>query len=146
MDDNIEVTNGVLKEDVSLASNKHTLIDEINKMKQEGQVGSPEFTSKMRELELMLGVSEISPFGTNEMEIFEANLQEMSYTDMQRIASKIGINPFYERPALKKRLIHEFSAYSRNSRRNIMPSSINSTILDPNDPNYEKIKRILKDI
>jgi len=143
----IEETNGVLKQEIKDVSNGNLgLVGEINKMKSEGKINTPEFVQKMRELEMILGVSQISPFGTNELEIFEENLKEMSITDLQRLANKIGINPFHEYPTLKKNLIREFQAYTKNSRRNIMPSAVNSFIPDPNNPQHKDLLRILRDI
>lgn len=143
----IEETNGALKPEIKDVSNGNLgLVGEINKMKSEGKVNTPEFVQKMRELEMILGVSQISPFGTNELEIFEENLREMSITDLQRLANKIGINPFHEYPTLKKNLIREFQAYTKNSRRNIMPSAVNSFVPDPNNPQHKDLLRILRDI
>jgi hypothetical protein len=145
-----ETTDGMLK-DESLESNasespKKTLLQEIGEMRANGQVSTPEFTSKMRQLEVLLGVSQISPFGTNEMEIFEENLAEMSLSDMQKLAHKIGVNPYLEKPNLKKSLIREFSAYTKNSRRNIMPTAVQSFVIDPDDPKHQKLLKILNDI
>ena len=139
----------MLKDDVSTAvasSTKKTLVQEIEEMKANGKVGTPEFTDKMRNLEVLLGVSEISPFGTNELEIFEQNLKEMGLTDMQRLALKIGINPYQEKPLLKQHLIREFSAYTKNSRRNIMPTAVQSFVPDPNNPKHKQLIKILSDI
>ena len=89
----VEETNGMIQEPVSesiASAPKRTLIQEIEEMKASGLVGTPDFTDKMRQLEVMLGVSQISPFGTNELEIFEQNLAEMSLSDMQKLALKIG--------------------------------------------------------
>lgn len=147
-EENIEITNGVVNDEVATASGKPkkvSLIDEINELRASGQVRTPEFTAKMRELEVLLGVSEISPFGTNELEIFEENIAHMSYTDMQRLANKVGVNYQLERPLLKQVLIKEFTAYSRNSRRNIMPSPVNSFVLDPNNPKHQELKKLLGD-
>ncbi len=144
----METTNGMVQEpeNVSQASGKKTLLDEIKEMKANNLVGTPEFTTKMRELEVLLGVSEISPFGTNEMEIFEQNLAEMTLSDMQKLAHKIGVNPYLEKPTLKKSLIREFSAYTKNSRRNIMPSPVQSFVPDPNNPKHQQLMKILGDI
>jgi hypothetical protein len=146
----IEEANGVLKEDMQIADgsskNQPNLVQEINQMRSEGKVGSPEFVSKMRQLEVILGVSQISPFGTNELEIFEENLKDMSLSDLQKLANKIGINPFQPHPVLKKNLIREFQAYTRNSRRNIMPTSVNSFVPDPNNPAHKELLKILSDI
>jgi hypothetical protein len=144
----METTNGMVQEpeNVSQASGKKTLLDEIKEMKANHLVGTPEFTTKMRELEVLLGVSEISPFGTNEMEIFEQNLAEMTLSDMQKLAHKIGVNPYLEKPTLKKSLIREFSAYTKNSRRNIMPSPVQSFVPDLNNPKHQQLMKILGDI
>jgi hypothetical protein len=139
----METTNGMLKEDVAVASSKKTIIQEIEEMKANNLVGTQDFTNKMRELEVLLGVSEISPFGTNEMEIFEENLREMSLSDMQKLALKIGTNPYLEKPLLKQNLIREFSAYTKNSRRNIMPTSVQSFVIDPNNEEHKKLLKLL---
>jgi hypothetical protein len=142
----VEETNGMIQEPVSesiASAPKRTLIQEIEEMKASGLVGTPEFTDKMRKLEVMLGVSEISPFGTNELEIFEQNLAEMSLSDMQKLALKIGTNPYYEKPLLKKSLIREFTAYTRNSRRNIMPTAVQSFVIDHNNPKHKELLKLL---
>jgi hypothetical protein len=142
-----EVTNGMLadgpEEASANTSPQKSLLRQINEMRASGQVGTAEFTGKMRQLEVLLGVSEISPFGTNELEIFEADLSEMSLSDMQKLALKIGVNPYLEKPNLKKSLIREFSAYTKNSRRNIMPATVQSFVLDPNEPKHQKLMKIL---
>jgi len=142
----VEEANGMIQEISSESTAnvpKKTLIQEIEEMKAAGLIGSLEFTSKMRELEVMLGVSQISPFGTNELEIFEQNLAEMSLSDMQKLALKIGTNPYHEKPILKKSLIREFSAYTRNSRRNIMPSAVQSFVIDHDNPKHKELLKIL---
>lgn len=145
-----EVTNGMVNEELNEAtansSTKKTLLQELTEMRASNLVGTPEFTAKMRELEVLLGVSEISPFGTNEMEIFEENLAEMSFSDMQKLAMKVGVNAYAEKPILKKSLIREFAAYTKNSRRNIMPSKVESFIIDPDNPQHKKLIKILNDV
>ncbi len=142
----IEEANGMIQEQVSESTanvGKKTLIQEIEEMKASGLVGTEKFTDKMRELEVLLGVSEISPFGTNELEIFEQNLAEMSFADMQKLAMKIGTNPYQEKPVLKKSLIREFSAYTRNSRRNIMPTAVQSFVIDQDNPKHKQLLKLL---
>ena len=70
-------------------------------MKASGDVNSSEFTDKMAELENILGVDTINPFGTNEIEVFERNLKGMNMADMKNLAAKVGINPFHEKSVLK---------------------------------------------
>lgn len=141
-----EEANGMIQENIcesSASAGKKTLTQEIQEMKDAGLVGTSEFTDKMRKLEVMLGVSEISPFGTNELEIFEQNLAEMSLTDMQKLAFKVGTNPYHEKPVLKQGLIREFTAYTRNSRRNIMPATMQSFVIDHNNPKHKELLKLL---
>lgn len=147
MEQEFEITNGVEKQEQSVASSStsKSLLQEINAMRQSGDVSSAEFVSKMRELEVILGISQISSFGTNELEIFEENLKLMSNADMQRLATKIGVNPFQDRSILKKILVKEFKDQTKNSRRNIMPTSVNSFVPDPNNPKHQKLMKILGD-
>jgi len=142
-----ETTNGALQnqESVASADNPKGLLQEIQEMRQNGQVSSPQFIAKMRQLEVVLGISQISPFGTNELEIFEENLQSMGNSDMQRLATKVGVNPFQDRTILKKILIKEFKDQTKNSRRNIMPTAINSFVPDPTNPKHQKLMKILGD-
>jgi hypothetical protein len=144
----IEITNGLEQvNDVAIGSTeKKTLVQEIDEMRASGKVGTPEFVGKMRELEILLGVSEISPFGTNELEVFEANLKEMSLSEMQKVAQKVGLNPFHDQVTLKNILIKEFRASTRNSRRNIMPTMMESFKIDPNNPKHKELLKILNDI
>ena len=114
-------------------------------MRENGQVGTEEFVTKMRQLEVLLGISQISPFGTNELEIFEQEIKEMSMSELQTLARKVGVNPFFDRLTLKKNLVREFSYYTRNSRRNIIPSAVNSFVPDPNNPEHDKLIKILND-
>jgi hypothetical protein len=144
----IEITNGLEQvNDIAVGSTeKKTLVQEIDEMRASGKVVTPEFVGKMRELEVLLGVSEISPFGTNELEVFEANLKEMSLSEMQKVAQKVGLNPFHDQVTLKNILIKEFKASTRNSRRNIMPTMMESFKIDPNNPKHKELLKILNDI
>jgi hypothetical protein len=139
MNEKLEVVNGS-------TGNSKTLLSEIQNMRSAGEVSTDEFVSKMRKLEVLLGVSQISPFGTNELEIFEEDLRNMSMSDMQKLATKVGINPYHNKPALKSNLLKEFNAQTKNSRRNIMPTSVNSFVPDMDNPKHQNLIKILGDI
>lgn len=148
MNETLEIANGVeeIEEAVATADTPKNLLQKIKDMRACGEVGSPEFIKHMRELEVLLGVSQVSPFGTNELEIFEENLASMSYTDMQRLAQKVGINHMQDRSLLKRSLLKEFGNQTKNSRRNIMPTAVNSFVPDPDNPKHQKLIKILGDI
>lgn len=127
-------------------SSNQGLLAELDYMKSIGATNTKEFKEKTKELEILLGVDTINPFGTNELDIFEDDLKSMSLSDMRKLAEKIGINSMQDRPTLKTILINEFKASNRNNRRNIMPNSINSVILDPKNPLHAEALKILGDI
>ena len=128
------------------APKKKTLIEEINEMKANNQVNTPEFREKMSKLEVILGVDEINPFGTNEPDIFEDKLKSMTYADMRQLASKVGINPFMPQAQLKGCLQKEFNASNKNNMKNIMPAPADVIKLDPNNPKHAETLRILGEI
>lgn len=128
------------------SSNNKGLLGELDHMKSIGATNTQEFKNKTKELEILLGVDTINPFGTNELDIFEDNLKSMTLADMRKLAEKIGINSMQDRPTLKTILINEFKASNRNNRRNIMPNNVNSVILDPRNPIHAEALKILGDI
>ena len=142
----METANGVASNYESNPYSSRTLIEEINEMRASNSTNTPEFVAKMRELEILLGVSQISPFGTNELEVFQESLAGMSLSEIQKLAQKVGLNPFHDYPTLKKNLLKEFSASTRNSRRNIRPTSMNSFVMDSNNPEHKHLMKIINDI
>ena len=105
-----------------------------------------DFVQKQKELEELLGINKISPFGTYELEVFEDNLKGATHIDLQRIAQRVGLNPFLDRGRLKNALIKEFKAYTKNARRNLIPQSSNQLKLDPKNPKHKKTIKILGEI
>ncbi len=122
---------------------KKNLIEEINEMKAKNETKSEGFKNKMSELESILGVDQINPFGTNELDIFEDNLKGMTYNDMRDLAHKVGVNPFYAQPQLKQMLIKEFKSSNKNNMKNIMPTPKDMIKLDPNNPQHAKTIKLL---
>ena len=141
----VEETTEEKAEEVEPAPKK-TLIDEINEMKANGEVGTEDFREKMTKLESVLGVDSINPFGTNELDIFEEKLKGMTTSDLQDFAYKVGINPYMHNQALKNNLIREFKSYNRNNMRNIMTEASSVIKLDPNDPQHAETIKILGEI
>ena len=99
-----------------------------------------DFTKRQRELEELLGINKISPFGTYELEVFEENIKGATHADLQKIAQRVGLNPFLDRGRLKNALVKEFKAYSKNSRRNLIPQAPQQIKLDKNNPKHAKTK------
>ena len=125
---------------------KKGIIEEIQEMKKNGEINTAAYKEKIRELEVILGVQELSPFGTNELDIFEDKIKSMNLTDLMRMAQKAGLNPYQDRPRLKASLVKEFKAYTRNNRRNIIPNPIEQPKLDPNNPVHASTIKMLQDL
>lgn len=125
---------------------KPSLITEINEMKANNETRTPEFAEKMGELENILGVNEINPFGTNELDVFEGKLKGMSNSDLQDLAYKVGLNPYIPGPQLKAVLKAEFKSYNRNNMRNSMPTKVETIKLDPNNPDHAETIKIIGEI
>ncbi len=128
--------------DASSSSDKG-LLEQIEEMKASGRTNTEEFKQKTKDLEIMLGIDTVNPFGTNELDILEDNLRQMTNADMQRLAQRVGINPNYDRSSLKSILIKEFKSINKNNRRNILPNSVQSVILDPKNPDHAAALKIL---
>ena len=136
----METTNGKQEEVKEVG-----LLERIEQLKASGETNTEEFRQKTKQLEVLLGVDTINPFGTNELDIFEADLREMSLSDMKRLAERVGVASSYDRSTLKIILLKEFKASNRNNRRNIMPNQLNSVVLDPKNPQHANVLKILGD-
>ena len=88
----------------------HGKLEETSK---EDQVESA--VAKARDLDSILGMRKMSPFGTASLAVFEEDLAEMNLTDMRELAVKSGIFPSGNRTILKKKLLKGFSAYNKGA-------------------------------
>ena len=125
---------------------KKGIVEEIQEMKEKGEINTAAYKDKIKQLEVILGVQQLSPFETNELDIFEDNLQSMNLTDMMRMAQKAGLNPHIDKPRLKGALIKEFKAYTRNNRNNIIPNPVEKIELDPDNPVHARTIKMLQDL
>lgn len=119
-------------------------MDKLNNME---FASGKDFVQKQKELEELLGVNEISPFGTYELEVFENNLKGATQLDLRKLAEKVGLNPFLDRGRLKSALVNEFKSYTKNARRNLIPQPHpRQIILDPNNPEHVEAIKILGEV
>ena len=100
-----------------------------------------ETLSKIEELEEILGVQEVNHFGTNDPNIFENQLKEMTLADLQNLCGKVRLFASGNTREIKEKLRKEFRRVS-NGQRTIGMSRPTS-ICDPKHPNHEQAKKIL---
>jgi len=130
------------KKKTNSKKSKKSNLDNLNLA--DGMVHEDPDIKKIKELESILGVQTVNPFGTKNLKIFEDNLKEMTLIDMQRMCEKIGIFASGSRQELKKKLLREFKASNRGASAMSVESP--AFVLDPENPEHQKIKKILGEI
>lgn len=98
---------------------------------------------RVKELEEVLGIKTVNPFGTNDPKIFENKLKDSNLSDLQNLAMKIGVFPEGSKDRLKDKLRKEFKRITRGSRSVAMPQPM--SISDPSHPNHEKAKKLMSE-
>ena len=99
---------------------------------------------KIRELEEILGVKKVNPFGTYNLEIFKDQLSDMTNLDLQNLCEKIGVFASGSRMQIKEKLLREFKSVSRGTIS--MTNESPSVKLDPNNALHKKTLKILGEI
>jgi hypothetical protein len=98
---------------------------------------------KVKDLEDLLGMKEMNPYGTLDKEIFAEKLQEMTSTDLQNLAIRVGIPPSRDRLALRDNLKKSFSSFIRQHGSNaFFPPQ---PAIDVNSPNYQSAVKLLRE-
>jgi hypothetical protein len=99
--------------------------------------------ARARELEEVLGISKISPFKTNDKNVFNEMIKDMNLTDLQAFAVKVGVFPAGNKTVLKNKIKRAFesSLYGKGSVQIIGEPSVQ---LDPNNPAHKSVIDYLK--
>lgn len=99
---------------------------------------------KIKELEDILGIKKMNPFGTSNLEIFKEKLNEMTIVDMQHMCEKIGIFASGSRQQIKEKLLREFKSTNKGTISMLVQNP--SFVLDPNNPKHKETIKILREI
>lgn len=99
---------------------------------------------KVKELEDILGIKKMNPFGTSNLEVFKEKLNEMTMLDLQNMCEKIGIFGSGSRMDLKEKLLRQFKQHSRGTIS--MTTQNPAFTLDPNNPEHAKAIKILREL
>ena len=118
------------------SARKEKTLDKLNLADGKAEV------EKVKELEELLGVDQMSIFKTNNLEVFKESLIEMSLTDLQTLAAEAGVFPGGNKMALKNRLEKEFVSQTKGRR---VAAGAQRPILDPNDPKFDEVKRLMSE-
>lgn len=110
----------------------------------DGKVHVDPDIEKVKQLEEILGIKKLNPFGTSNLEVFQERLNEMTIVDMQHMCEKIGIFASGSRQQIREKLLREFKSTSKGSISMLVQNP--SLILDPNNPKHQKTIKILREI
>lgn len=110
----------------------------------DGKISEDPDIKKVKELEEILGIKKLNPFGTTNLDIFKEKLSEMTNIDLQNLCEKIGIFASGSRQQIKEKLIREFRSMNKGSLSMTVQSP--SVTLDPNNPKHKKTLKILGEI
>ncbi len=97
---------------------KASLLEELNSINDKN---SPEYRSKVKELEIILGIKEVNVFGTANRKIFEENLDVMTQLQLQDFARKLKVDTSGSMAAIKTRLLRQFDTQNVQSRGYFSP-------------------------
>ena len=123
-------------------SKKKSELDDLNFA--DGKVHEDPDIARVRELEASLGIEKSNPCGTSNLQIFKEKLSEMTLVDMQHMCEKIGIFASGSRMDIKSKLLREFKS---THKATIAMSVENPSLkLDPNNPEHQKVIKILGEI
>ena len=99
---------------------------------------------KVKQLEEILGIKKMNPFGTSNLDIFKEKLSDMTNIDLQNLCERVGIFASGSRQQIKEKLVREFKSVNKGSLSMTVQSP--SVTLDPNNPQHKQTLKILGEI
>ena len=118
---------------------KKGLLEELEDLRNAGETSTARYKEIMQEIEIIYGTGETNSFGTNDIEILKDKLNAMSKADLQAFARKVGINPYYNKGAVKDNIIKEFNRYQSRGNMASAPLPVPAIELDPNNPKHRQV-------
>ena len=95
---------------------------------------------KVKDLEELLSVKQVNPFGTTNKEVLQEKMDEMTLTDLQTFAIKVGILPSGSKLSLKNKLLRAFKSHAGAGTG--FNTGFNKPLVDPNSKNAAEILKI----
>ena len=97
---------------------------------------------KAKEMEELVGLKQVNPYGTTIAEVFDAKLRDMALVDMQELAVSVGVFPSGNTTTLKKKLKKGFDEYIRGSSSFIIPPA--GSVCQGADRDSDEFKKALE--
>lgn len=102
--------------------------------------------AREQNLELSYGIGETNFYGVSTVKDLKEKLDSMRKADMEEMAAKIGVNPFYDRDILIVNIITEFRKFLSRNDTTIDPTPKPVLDLDPNNPRDKEILDMFRNV
>ncbi len=99
---------------------------------------------KVKELEELLGMPQMNPYGTLNRNIFGQRLEGCSASELTDLAARVGIPRERNMNLLRKSLLQSFDIYAQ--KHNVTVQGTAKPIIDPSSPDYEKTVKLFRDL
>ena len=98
---------------------------------------------KIQEIEEILGVKDVNNFGTNDINVLEAQMKEMNLADLQNLCGKVRLFESGNKVQLKDKLRKEFSRTTKGQRTIALQQE--RSVCHPEHPAHNEAKKILSE-
>lgn len=98
---------------------------------------------ELKSLEELFGIKESNPYGTMNRQIFAEKISDMTTTDLQNLAMRVGVPPSRNGGELKRLLKNSFDSFVKRHDTGVSGSS--KPVINPNSPNYESAVKLFKE-
>ena len=98
---------------------------------------------EIKELEELLGMPQMNPYGTLNREIFGRRLEDSSASELTDLAARVGLPRERNMQLLKNSLMKSFDFYA--VKHNVTVQGQAKPIIDPSSPDYDSTVKLFKE-
>mgnify|MGYP007077427161 CR=1 FL=1 len=99
---------------------------------------------EVKELEELLGMPQMNPYGTLNRELFSRKLEESSASELTDLAARAGLPRERNMRLLKNSLMQSFDFYAQ--KHDVTVQGQAKPIIDPSSPDYDSAVKLFKDL
>jgi|TARA_R100000008_G_C3530013_1_gene138747 hypothetical protein len=99
---------------------------------------------EVKELEELLGMPQMNPYGTLNRELFKRKLEDCSASELTDLAARVGLPRERNMRLLKNSLMQSFDFYAQ--KHDVTVQGQAKPIIDPSSPEYENAVKLFKDL
>ena len=125
-------------------ANKKEFLEEFNVIDGKERSEREDKIQKTKELEDLLGIKDVNPYGTNNKDVFASNLGSMSVGEMTTLAQRVWLpaSSIDTPSVLKKNLLKSFDIYVQQN--NVTVAGQAEPSIDPKSENYNEVKKLFE--